>query len=161
MFITLVGNHYRQVKITDISARILDRVAPPTGTLVYASPQGASPEESVGFDLDSNDLDARVTEEGTDVPHDTTRHYFDERQITLERFESLELKLSVFTRTCLCRFVFDITTDDGSVITANDDGSPWQVSAFAPGYAREYAVDVTGPPYIVPCAWPTDCQRNY
>ena len=157
VYITLVGNHYRPVKVTSITARIVSSQTPPAGTLVYAGPEGGSPEESLGFDLDSPDLTARVTLPDVDTPHDTARHYFDERQITLTRFEQLELKLSVFTTTCLCSFVFDIATDDGSVITADDGGEPWQVSAFAPGYAVTYKVDVAGDARIVPCSWPDGC----
>ena len=160
VFITLVGNHYRPVKVTSVTARVLSRKTPPAGTLVYAGPEGASPEESLGFDLDSPDPSARVTLPGYDTPHDTPRHYFDERQITLTRFEQLELKLSVFTTTCLCSFVFDITTDDGSVITADDAGESWQLSAFAPGYAVTYEVDVAGDARIVPCSWPEGCLHG-
>jgi hypothetical protein len=160
VYITLVGNHYRPVKVTSITARIVSSLPPAAGTLVYAGPEGASPEESLGFDLDSPDLTARVTLPDVDTPHDTARHYFDERQITLTRFEQLELKLSVFTTTCLCSFVFDITTDDGTVITADDGGEPWQVSAFAPGYAAAYKVDVAGDARIVPCSWPEGCLHG-
>jgi hypothetical protein len=160
MFVTLVGNHYRPVKVNDISVRILERRSPPAGTLILASPQGASPEESLGFDLDSIDLHARVTETGN-VPHDTARRYFDERQIELSKFENMELKLSVFTRTCLCHFVFDITTDDGRVVSVDNNGKPWKVSSFASTYDRAYGVDIRGNPYIVRCSWPSQCQDNY
>jgi hypothetical protein len=103
---TVVGNHYKPVKVTDVSIHVVSRESPPGGTLVYAAPQGASDVEAIGFDLDSPDLTARVTTNDGTTDHATTAHYFNDRQITLNRFESLDLKLVVFTSDCLCRFNF-------------------------------------------------------
>jgi hypothetical protein len=161
MYFTMVGNHYKTVKINSITARIVSREPPPAGTLLWKSPQGASDDESIGFDLDSTDLAAHTTVLVSSIPHITNVHYFDERQVTLERNEKLEFKVTVFTENCFCRFVFDIKTDDGKVQTADNKGTPWQASAFAPSYQRSYAVDLSDPrgPTIVACGWPQGCQE--
>jgi hypothetical protein len=161
MFFTLVGNHYKTVKVISIAARIVSRELPPSGTLLWKSPQGASSEESFGFDLDSNDLEAHTTILVGDIPELTPHHNFDDRQVTLARDEKLEFKASVFTASCLCRFVFDVKTDDGRTQTVDNNGSPWQVSAFSGSYQRAYAVDL-GSPHglaIVACDWPAGCLK--
>ena len=98
---TMMGNHYKPVKISDITIQVVRRESPPGGTLVFAAPQGASDVESIGFDLDSPDLNARVTTNDGTKPHSTTAHYFNDRQIVLNRFESIDLKLAIFTSKCL------------------------------------------------------------
>lgn len=161
LFFTLIGQHYTPVEITDISIRVIKRQDPLSGTLVRAPPQGANVDESIGFDLDSGDRKAKVMIAGGSNPADSDHNYFDEKQVTLQRDERLEFKVTVFTATCYCDFVFDITTDDGQVVTATDNGSPWHVSAFASKYERAYAIDLAGPlPQVVPCSWPEDCL-NY
>lgn len=158
---TLVGNHYATVKVTAITARIVDRAQPPSGTLLWKSPQGASDDESIGFDLDSVDLAAHTTRIVGGLPELAPQHYVDLRQVTLTRGEKLEFTATAFTRGCLCAFVLDVRTDDGGVQTVDDGGRPWRVVAFAARYQRAYAVDLGDPagPTIVSCDWPTGCRQ--
>jgi hypothetical protein len=157
---TLVGNHYKPVQITNISARVVQRLQPPSGTLVYVGPQGGSPVETIGFDLDSRDSAARVDEVHTPGPTVTSRHYFAERQIALGRNEHQAISATAVTSQCLCRFVFDVTTDDGHTTTVDDHGKPFEISAFSSHYMSTYGVDITGPD-ITPCDWPNDCIKRF
>jgi hypothetical protein len=160
MYVTLAGNHYKPVKVTRIVARVVERREPLAGTVVYAAPQGASDPESLGFDLDSSDLNARVvvTLPGEAVPTDTSKHYLDARQVTLNKDETLEFEITAFTTTCACRFVIDVSTDDGRTITVDNHGKPWEISAFSPTYARSYAIEYADTGYhVVPCSWPDGC----
>jgi hypothetical protein len=153
IFITVVGNHYKPVEITEITARVARREPPLSGTVAYLPPQGAYNNESIGFDLDSDRLAARIVEKDTIVPKLTDRNYFDERQITLAKDESLELAIFAFTSSCRCEFVLDIQLADGSMQTVDNHGTPWRISAFSTRYDRAYIGDPMT--YnMVPCSWP-------
>jgi hypothetical protein len=156
--VTLVGQHYQPVQIVDISARITNKQTPLTGTVLLRSPQGASPEESIGFDLDSDRLSARTTEKDTSTPVLTDQNYFDDKQVTLQRDEALTFKVSALTAHCRCEFVLDVKTADGEVVTIDNGGIPWKISAFAPTYDAAYTYDMSTN-QLVSCGWPEDCQR--
>ncbi len=151
---TLVGNHYRPVLVK--STRIISRDKPLTGTVLYQLGQGRSEVPQIGFDLDSSDLAAR------NLNADLTpskKHYLDEVQLTLARDEPLEFHASVYTTSCSCKFVFDITFLDGTTQTIDYNGKPWHVSAFATQYQRAYFTDLSGPlAKVKPCTWPVGCQ---
>lgn len=157
---TLVGNHVKPVQITKIAIRVVQRLQPPSGTLVYAGPQGGSPLESIGFDLDSTDSAARVDEVHTPGPNVTDRHYFTERQIALARYERQGISATVVTSRCLCKFIFEVTTDDGRVTTVDNHGKPFEISAFSATYTKTYGIDLAVPG-IVACDWPNDCIKRF
>jgi len=78
----------------------------------------------------------------------------------LAKDEPLDLHASVYTATCYCKFVFDIEFSDGTTHIIDNNGYPWQVSAFAAHYQRAYFVDLADGRDIEvkPCTWPDGCQ---
>lgn len=155
---TLVGQHKEAVIIESIDVRVTYRQEPLSGSISYKAPQGAAPHESIGFDLDSGNTSAREMEENAPAPTETGRMYFDEKRITLTEGEVESFRATVFSRTCRCEFVFDVTTSDGAVVEVNDGGRPFTMSAFSPKYGAAYTYDMTqSPPTIVRCRWPQEC----
>lgn len=155
---TLVGQHYTPVQVVDIRARVVSREQPPSGTLVYLAPQGGDPALRVGFNLDSTDLEGRVT----DGARPTTRRYLSDNYVTAARDERVGFSAEAFTMRCLCTFVIDIKLSDGSTVTVDDNGAPWQLSGFAPSYARAYIPDMlTGGNPFKSCVWPEGCLLYY
>jgi hypothetical protein len=155
-FFTLVGQHHEPVRIANITARITKEEEPPGGTVLYGSPQGANPNEVIAFDLDSDRLSARTGRDDSSFPVPSDQNYFDVQQVTLQMDESLTFRASAVTDRCRCEFVLDVETPDGDVVTVDNDGTPWKISAYAPTYDRAYAWDLTSN-LIVPCAWPQGC----
>jgi hypothetical protein len=157
---TIIGQHYEPVQILEVKARVISRSPPLAGTLVYIESQGGAESAKMGIDLDSVDLSARTT----GGKRATNRKYFQENYITLNRGERVGLDVSVFTRKCLCRFFLDVKVSDGTVFTVDDKGRPWQISGFAPSYARSfipYILANPAGPHFVSCVWAEDCQDYY
>lgn len=153
---TLVGKHYHPIQIIGMKARVVARRQPLAGTLLYVPVQGGSADANIGFDLDSDRLDARLIANGSL----STRNYFDEKQMTLSRDERVTFDALVLTSTCRCEFVIDMKLADGSVITINDNGRPWGISAFSAHYERSYVADVNSE-LIRACGYPLDCFEFY
>jgi hypothetical protein len=159
-FITLVGQHFRTVQLTDITARITSAKTPLSGTNLYRSPRAPSVDESIGFDLDSRRLSARVTETDSLTPVLTETNYFDAHQVTLQRDETLTFRVSAVTAHCRCEFVLDVHTSDGQIVTVDDGGKPWKISAFAPDYNEAYTYDLGKGGQIKNCSWRSDCEGH-
>jgi hypothetical protein len=170
---TLVGQHYLPVQITAMKARIVAQRPPFDGTLVYIAPQGGSASLALGFDLDSNRLDARLlTDKDPNKPYiddlhqgPTAQNYFDHMQVTLSRdervtFDPLIFKSSI-SSACQCEFVVDVIFSDGSVVTVDNNGLPWRISGFAQRYKRSYFVNLCTNRYEK-CDGIFDCkERSY
>jgi hypothetical protein len=158
---TLVGNMSRPVGVKEITARIVGRLPPVSGTLFYVYGQGANPSESIGFDLDSANPRAELMADDASEPTETGRYYFDAKYVTLGKGERLQFTATVFTKTCHCDYVFDVEYSDGSVGTVDDGGRPWRVTPFSSVYQASYTLNLDIPDVpVVACRWPEEC-RSY
>jgi hypothetical protein len=159
-FITLVGQHFRTVQITNITARITSAEKPLSGTVLYRPAQRPSVDESIGFDLDSDRLSARLTETDSLTPVVTETNYFDANRVTLQRDEAVTFRVSALTTHCRCELVLDVHTSDGHIVTIDDRGRPWKVSAFAPAYDVAYTPDLGLGGQVINCSWRDDCESH-
>jgi hypothetical protein len=124
----------------------------------------------IEFNLDSPDSRARTLD---DHNNPTRQHFFDEKQVNLNRDEPSAFSASVVTANCDCDFVFDVHFPNGQTQVIDDSGKPWTISAIAPNYRASYqfhiytpADEARGVPppssgtLIIPCAWPTGCRAG-
>ncbi|MGJ6965375.1 hypothetical protein ACSDR0_26040 [Streptosporangium sp. G11] len=135
--ISLEGNRVKPVLIQKITARIVKRLPPLSGGLVGTGPQGGDAVPKVQFNLDSSDLEARITkDDGTAGPHYINEHYS-----FLEFGEPMVMIVNAYTARCYCEWVIDMTVrSDGKVEkqTIDDNGRPFRTSAFARKYESEF-----------------------
>ncbi|MGQ0773745.1 MAG: hypothetical protein ACT4NY_04895 [Pseudonocardiales bacterium] len=152
---TLTGQHFAPVSVREITVRAVGRREPVNGTMVWVHPEGGSETGQIGFELDSPDARARTL----DTEGNPTRHrYFEKNQVTLARDEQFTFSVSVITVKYDYDFVFDIRFSDDWVLTVDDGGKPWTISALASSYQNSYRADAINGIEITSCAWPTGCR---
>jgi hypothetical protein len=124
---TLTGQQNATVRIRDIRIVIKDKRPAFTGTMIFFPPQGNNPNLQMGFDLDSDDLSARVLD---DREFPTEDHYFRENTVTLAKGEPIGFNTIVTTVDCACKFVFEVEFSDGRVVEVDDSGVPFMVAPY-------------------------------
>lgn len=159
--LTLVGNHNRPVRISAFTIYVVRRAEPPSGTLFLGGEQGDTPDTTMGFDLDSDDLNAQNLT-GAVVPALAPGHYLDSHQITLQKNESVSFRIVVFARDGLYDYVFKVTTDDGRTQTIDNAGGPWTISSFAKIYQHAYRFNLSDQPNpsVEECTPPSVCVTD-
>ena len=144
IYVTLTGRGAKPTLLTLVRVKIVSSRKPDGGTLVYVPGEGSDPLQGVGFNLDSTDLNGRLVSEpesAAESPRMLTRHYLDEKQVTLAKDESITFDLAPQTSKCSCEFVFEFGTSDGQILTVSDGGKPWQLSALSDHYEKAYKID--------------------
>ncbi|MGY2008425.1 hypothetical protein ACW9HC_15715 [Nocardia gipuzkoensis] len=166
LYYKLTGQNYTPVQISSITARILERNRPPSGTIVPFFPQGATEALTMGFDLDSSDVvEAKALDE---FGLFTELDYLKTHAVTLALNETLAFEIEVRARECDCKFVVDVGFADGRSLTIDDGGKPFRFVTFASSYERAYVpmydmVDSSSAPKakLRRCQYLDECQLRY
>jgi hypothetical protein len=157
---TLVGQHNNPVQLTRILARVDYSSSPPSGTIVFAPPEGGDDIPLIGFSLNKEGpRDALVVE---DRNLQLNRRYLDENQITLARDERMSFEALV-QGTRDYDFHLELQFSDGSTVLADagENGRSWHLNAYAESYNKAYKAEfgsVAGQRgRFIECAWPKTC----
>ncbi|SCK38330.1 hypothetical protein H181DRAFT_03240 [Streptomyces sp. WMMB 714] len=136
--VNLTGQQADPVLIKGITAHVLKRHKPLSGTLTVGAGEGEGEVVKVGFDLDAGDrISARKM---TDSGHLGNR-YLDSKYITLKQGEPIVIDFVAFTANCHCEWQIDVTTrSDGhdEVVTIDDGGRPFHSTGIAHKYRSEF-----------------------
>ena len=156
--LTLVGRAQNPVLITDISARIVSKKAPWSSGLVYTEPQGATPAEGLGFDLNSSNLKARrISEEALSLGDiRKAPSYLLGKQVTIARNERVTFNVVALAAGASFEWVIDFKTSDGQTLRASNNGKPWQSSSLGSSYKAAWSRSLTpdGSVAYRSCVWP-------
>lgn len=132
---TLTGQQNATVRIRDIQAVVTERNPAFKGTMIFFPPQGNIPNLQMGFDLDSEDLSARVLDTNESV---TADHYFRENTVSLTRGEPIGFKTIATTTDCACKFFLVVEFSDGRTVEVNDNGQPFMLAPYRNDAQRIY-----------------------
>jgi hypothetical protein len=152
MKFTLVGQHRNAVYLTKISARVVERLTPPSGTLVYLQPEGASDNPQIFFDLDRDVPEAFAIDEGGSP---TSELFLNSQQVAIEFGEPVTFLVRAVSASCYCKFVIFVEASDGTQLQIGHGDDPWSVSAFAATYRNSYLVATKYRGVPTPCPWPS------
>ncbi|WP_329430349.1 hypothetical protein OG339_20040 [Streptosporangium sp. NBC_01495] len=139
---TLRGQWVRPVQVTEIRAKV-KRFAPLEGTLIRAGAQGGGPIIDIGFDLDANDVVARLrTDELT-----LGKPYTDDNQLTVEPGEIVTLDIVAQTRRHYCEWDIHLDVEVDGVrepqpLVVRDGDRSFQTTAPAASYSARYFYDL-------------------
>jgi hypothetical protein len=166
MYFKLTGQNFTPVQISSITAKVVERRRPPTGTIVASFPQGATEALKMGFDFSSGDIvEAKVLD---DFGQYTEIDYVKVHAITIALNETLAFEVDVKAQECDCRFVVDVGFADGRSITVDDGGKPFHFATVAGSYERAYVPMFE--PYdsssasrskLRACVYPDGCKMQY
>lgn len=125
-----------------IEAKVTERLAPISDTLLSAPSAGGNDLIDLRFDLDSGDAVIAMTPASSPSAPLVLVPFFSVKNISLEPGESVDLQIQASSRTCLCRYRLDVeivTVGSTVVLQVTDTGGrPLAVSAQAPTYANSY-----------------------
>jgi hypothetical protein len=124
---TLTGQQNATVRIRDIQAVVTQRNPAFKGTMIFFPPQGNLENLQMGFDLDSDDLSARVLDEEENV---TSNHYFRENTVSLERGEPIGFNTIATTTDCACKFILRVEFSEGRIKEINNNGDPFMLAPY-------------------------------
>ncbi|MGV0791323.1 hypothetical protein [Mycolicibacterium sp. XJ1819] len=133
---TLTGQQNATVRIRDIHAVITERKPAFKGTMIFFPPQGNLPNLQMGFDLDSEDLSARVLDDRENV---TDKHYFRENTVSLQRGEPIGFNTIATTTECACKFTLVVEFSDGRTTEIGSAGQPFELAPYRDDAQRIYA----------------------
>jgi hypothetical protein len=158
---TLTGTHNTPARIVSMTAVIDERQEPPTGTVFFAVRQGTTANDQLGFDFESNDLNARAFENGKL----TADRYLDLHTVTLAKGESVGYFINTFAPIfgINIKYHIEVTFDSGPPLEIYDDGGkPFQIVSYPRTAQRGYTYGETGVNTLglYPCSWPTQCMNN-
>lgn len=143
--------------ITSIRARIIQKSGPWDAAIIHTAPQGATMAEAVGFDLTGRDLDARTLTLGDRVAAVARApKYLQGRELTLREGELLSFDVLAVVQEGSVQWVIDIEMANGSIITVNNNGQPFDTSARASAYDEAWTRNINSSFRLVyrTCAWP-------
>lgn len=164
---TITGNHNTPVRVTKIRAVIDDKQPPPSGTVFYAVPQGATDKQDFAIDFGSTDLDARMQNDDG-VPMRV--HYLDRKAITLNKGESVSFKVTTVAPIYGVNIAYhlELTFDNSSAVSVrSNSGKPFKIVSY-PIVAQRGYITVADQNdgmddedfAIYPCSWPEQCRNN-
>lgn len=132
-----------RVTIRAIRAKVVERLAPVTETFLKAPSAGSNELIELLFDLDRDDVIAASTP--ISIPSSPTtalESFFSGNDITLDPGETIDMKLGVSTRTCFCRYRFEleiVRADSNVILDIGDDaGRPFEITALSNTYVNQY-----------------------
>ncbi|MFE7745963.1 hypothetical protein [Nocardia sp. NPDC057455] len=162
MYFKLTGRNFTPVQISNITAKVVERRRPPTGTIVPFYPQGVTEALAMGFDFRSGDIvEAKVLSDRGEV---TELDYVRVHAMTLALNEALAFEIELRAQDCDCRFVVDVGFTDGRSLTIDDGGEPFRFATMAASYERAYVpmFQTNNPNSILrSCDYPLECRRKY
>ncbi|RKT86672.1 hypothetical protein SAMN05421805_10917 [Saccharopolyspora antimicrobica] len=130
--VTVEGASSRNVVITDMRARILDKGPVLTGTVACVGPQGGGPTIRVGIDLDELNPTARVLDSGK-----FGARYFLDNAITLADGETVVFQVEARAAQARYRWVLELdAVIDGrpQTIEVQPEDGPYELTGAADGY---------------------------
>ncbi|MEV6849896.1 hypothetical protein [Actinoplanes sp. NPDC051411] len=136
--LNVTGDRYQQVRVTTIKIKFVSRSGPIATAFVEppGGRGGAGDYEVLSFNLDAQEpVGLYTTADGqvTDVP------YFQRRNVTLSKDESIHFLLDLTTKAHAVKFTVEVGFEYGNsknlrhdTETINDDGAPFAFTALAP-----------------------------
>lgn len=143
----LVVENNRSHPIRIIDANVIKSCAAPlTGTVFYAQSQGADDSIGLGFDLDSDQTDAKAQERGEISP--SSPSYFTGHTVSIQPGAQQVFNMAAVTQFHSCTFQYVFTILDGPAKTYQTIGygsKSFRISALAPKYSVDYEGGRTSP----------------
>jgi hypothetical protein len=130
------GRRHAPVRVTGMRARVTGRTQPlRRGTVLTPGPQGAESTLPLGFDLDSDDLEARVLVGQVTVGGEIFGgHWFEEQTVALAQHEQVVFGVLARTLTSSVEWLvdLDVLLDDGArqTLTVPSDGETFRTTAL-------------------------------
>jgi hypothetical protein len=139
--LSLVNRGAQSLTVRAIRAQVLNRASPLDKTLLNAPSAGARSLVSLLFNLDAGDVVEAQT--ASPDPFPTSQGpYFATHDVSLDPGETIELKLTVTTRTCYCQYNFEIEVVRNLAVekfeVLDPFGRNFAITAFAKAYGASW-----------------------
>ncbi len=139
----LENNGADRVTIRAIRAKVVERLAPVSRTFLRAPSAGANELIQLQFDLDSGDIiPASTVVSAPSAPTTRIDPFFSKNNVTLDPGETIDMQLHVSTRTCFCRYRFElevVRADSTVTLEVGDNaGRPFAITAQSESYVERY-----------------------
>ncbi|WP_157978729.1 hypothetical protein [Nocardia aurea] len=163
LYFKITGQNFTPVQIISLTAKVLERRPPPSGTILTVGSQGVTDAQEIGFDLNAGDvLEAKSIFSGKYTEFD----YIKTHAVTLALDETIAFKVDVRADQCDCKFVVNIGFEDGRSLVIDDGGNPFRFITMSNHYDRAYTpmsdpASAGGKMRYRLCAYPEECSRNY
>lgn len=157
----LTGLSNSATRLTSIKVVVDEQKAAPSGTLLYALPQGDSAKGDLGVDLGSEDLEVRAMYDG--ALGDAS--YLSERTVTIAKDESIGFQAYIFAPpNSDFLYHLEIAFDSGKKANVDNDGKPFRIVSFPDQPQRAYVPTMPtaeAPLGLHECRWKEGCKVSF